>query len=146
MSERKNAVWMLLTGAGLGAGLMYLLDASQSWRRRYPETSDDKLVERVRSKMGRYVSHPRAIEVMAQDGCVCLRGPILTHEAKGLLNAVRSVRGVRELDIQLEPHNTAETIPARRWADRRSHDSVSECSPSCNLVRPLRPLSIVGDF
>src|SRR5689334_15407965 len=33
------------------------------------DTSDEIVVDRVRSKMGRYVSHPASIEVHVRDGC-----------------------------------------------------------------------------
>jgi hypothetical protein len=69
---------------------------------------DDVLVERVRSKMGRYVSHPAAIEVSAQSGTICLSGPILTHEVDDLFCAVRSVRGVRDIEDHLDVHSSAD--------------------------------------
>src|SRR5437763_1294527 len=56
-----------------------LMAEAQS-RLREDHVSDDVLVERVRSQMGRVVSHPRAIEVMAHNGRVTLRGPILANE------------------------------------------------------------------
>src|SRR5262245_20884398 len=37
--------------------------------------SDDVIASRVRSKVGRIVSHPRAIEIAVHDGHVSLRGP-----------------------------------------------------------------------
>jgi hypothetical protein len=39
--------------------------------------SDEVLEERVRSKLGRSVSHPRAIDISVRDGRVTLRGPVL---------------------------------------------------------------------
>ncbi|XYH95377.1 hypothetical protein ACMHYB_47485 [Sorangium sp. So ce1128] len=44
--------------------------------------SDDVLADRVRAKLGRVVSHPRAIDVQAFDGCVTLRGPVLAREVE----------------------------------------------------------------
>src|SRR5437763_385294 len=40
---------------------------------------DDVLVERVRAKLGRYISHPHAIEVDVSGGRICLTGPALAH-------------------------------------------------------------------
>ena len=68
------------------------------------ETSDQKLVARVRSKLGRVVSHPHAINVTANEGHVTLNGPILTHEVDDLLKAVSKVSGVNEIENQLEEH------------------------------------------
>ena len=73
---------------------------------------DDVLVARVRSKLGRAVSHPSAIDVTAHQGCVTLRGPILAHEVPQLLRTVRAVRGVCEIDNQLEVHEQADGIAA----------------------------------
>src|SRR5262245_6626086 len=47
----------------------------RAFRRDVPD--DDRLVERVRAQLGRAVSHPHAIRVEVDDGCVTLRGPIL---------------------------------------------------------------------
>lgn len=65
---------------------------------------DEVLAERVRSKMGRSVSHPGAIEVTAESGRVTLRGPILEDEIEDLLSTVRSVRGVHEVEDRLDVH------------------------------------------
>src|SRR5690606_11003991 len=59
------------------------------------EVPDAVLVERVRSALGRVVSHPGAIDVQVTAGCVSLSGPILAHEVPQLMRAVRAVRGVR---------------------------------------------------
>jgi hypothetical protein len=66
---------------------------------------DDLLIiERVRARMGRIVSHPHAIQIGARDGRVTLSGPILAGEVRGLLDAVRSVRGVSDIDNYLVVH------------------------------------------
>ncbi|MGH8609470.1 MAG: BON domain-containing protein [Gammaproteobacteria bacterium] len=72
------------------------------------EVSDEVLVNRVRTKMGRVVSHPRAIKVTLEQGRVTLSGAVLEHEHEDLLQAVRSVQGVVAVADQLEP---AETYP-----------------------------------
>src|SRR2546423_929750 len=58
---------------------------------------DAVLVDRVRSKLGRIVSHPSAIQVTAQNGNVTLAGPILAAEVPKLLTCVRRVAGVNDL-------------------------------------------------
>lgn len=72
---------------------------------------DDLLVDRIRSNLGRVVSHPKVIDVKVQDGFVTLSGPVLTHEHKPLYRCVAAVRGVRGVDDRLELHDTAEQIP-----------------------------------
>jgi uncharacterized membrane protein len=69
------------------------------------------LVERVRSAIGRAVSHPHAISVRAEaNGRIVLEGPVLRHEVDYLLKRVRSVRGVREAINRLEVHTEANGI------------------------------------
>src|SRR5262249_44966825 len=62
---------------------------------------DDILVERVRSAMGRAVSHPHSIEVDVTDGWVTLSGPVLAEEHKRLVQCVKKVRGVQFLEDRL---------------------------------------------
>jgi uncharacterized membrane protein len=68
------------------------------------DVSDEVLVARIRSKLGRVCSHPSAIEVNTSQGHVDLRGPILTYEMKDVISAVSSVQGVRRVENRLEPH------------------------------------------
>lgn len=83
----------------------------RGWLRR-GETDDDTLVDRVRSKIGRLVSHPHAIRVTSEQGVVTLGGPILQAEMQRLLRTVESVRGVREVVNQLEEYKQAGDTPA----------------------------------
>jgi osmotically-inducible protein OsmY len=72
--------------------------------------SDETLVEHIRVELGRHPVHHRAIEITANQGSVTLRGPALASEVDELLSAVSSVRGVMEVDNQLEVHEQAESI------------------------------------
>jgi len=63
--------------------------------------SNEKLVERVRSKMGRYVSRPNAIEIDADNGNVRLRGSIFADELAKFLHCVKGIPGVASVDSQL---------------------------------------------
>lgn len=75
------------------------------------ELSDEQIVARVRSKMGRYVSHPSSVEVSCKDGYVTLSGPILENEVAGLLASVKHVPGVRGVINRLEPHRSDDHLP-----------------------------------
>jgi uncharacterized membrane protein len=79
---------------------------------RRGSVDDCVLIERVRAKLGRHVSHPHAIEVTAKDGVATLRGPILSAEGPGLIRAVRHVRGVRSIVDELEWHEDPGNTPA----------------------------------
>src|SRR5688500_17292510 len=124
-----NKELRIISGIGLGAALMYMLDPDRGRRRRAlvrdklasaanktpdaigvtardlsnrvrglaaqagsmfasGEVSDGVLVARVRSKMGRSVSHPSSIEVAASQGRITLSGPILAGEIDDLLSCV----------------------------------------------------------
>ncbi len=92
---------------------------AQAASRLRPDDSDDEsLAERVRAKLGRYVSHPDTVEVEARDGCITLRGPILSREVEELVAAISSVRGVREVLNRLEPHATSDGVPALQGRGR----------------------------
>lgn len=140
--------WSLMgsagVGAGLGAGLMYLLDPQGGRRRRAlardktvsalktggnaalktgkdlgnrtkglvhdagsllhrgGEVDDQVLCDRVRSKLGRIASHPADIEVTALEGRVKLLGSVPVSEADKLLATVAKVKGVKDVDCQLQ--------------------------------------------
>ncbi|MBU6427926.1 MAG: SRPBCC family protein, partial [Cyanobacteria bacterium REEB65] len=83
-------------------------------RARLPQDSvpDEILALRIRSRMGRYTSHPHAIAVEVHAGRVVLSGPVLEHERHPLARCVRTTPGVVELDDRLEAHRSAEAVPA----------------------------------
>jgi hypothetical protein len=76
------------------------------------DADDTTLVERVRAKLGRVCSHPRAIDVEAAGGDVTLRGPVLAHELNNLLATIAAVRGVRSVTSELESHESADGVPS----------------------------------
>src|SRR4051812_41043050 len=74
--------------------------------------SDEELVERVRARLGRVVSHPHALRTATRDGRIELTGPILAREIDALLEAVRRVPGVREVHDRLTAYETPDGISA----------------------------------
>ncbi len=89
-------------------------------RLRREEVDDDTLGARVRSAIGRVVSHPGAIEVDVIDRRVTVRGPVLAAEAHDLIGTVRGVRGVSDVIDETSVHSTAEGVPARQGEGSRS--------------------------
>jgi BON domain len=85
---------------------------------------DVRLVERVRAKLGRVCSHPRAIDVIADNGQITLRGPVLTSEADAIVAAAAAVRGVGGVCNAMEVHETAEDIPALQGEGRAAGSSL----------------------
>lgn len=89
-------------------------------KRRPANATDDVLVARVRSKLGRLSRHPHAIEVVAKgDGMIELRGPVLRDDVERVLSGISHVRGVRAIDDDLDVHETAEDVPGLQGGDRR---------------------------
>jgi uncharacterized membrane protein len=84
------------------------------------DVSDDVLVDRVRAKIGRTVSHPSAIEVTARNGKVTLSGPVLESEADDLIDAAYAVRGVRDAESRVDTHKTTENVPGLQGGRLRS--------------------------
>jgi hypothetical protein len=84
--------------------------SSQLRAARGGPVTDDVVVARVRARLGRFVSHPHAIHVTAQNGYVTLAGDILAGEHGRLLQALRTVVGVRDCTDRLDVHTSAERI------------------------------------
>jgi osmotically-inducible protein OsmY len=73
---------------------------------------DDQLVARVRSELGHRVEHARGIEVVAEQGRVTLRGPVLSSELDEVLATTLKVRGVEAVENRLDVHPTPEGVSA----------------------------------
>jgi osmotically-inducible protein OsmY len=154
-----------LSGIGLGAGAMFLLDPDRGKRRRalvrdkavrvsntsretlektardlrnraigvVAETKamfaeehvpDPILVDRVRAYLGRFPVHDRALQVDAEDGVVTLSGDALASELNTILDAVSSVRGVKDVISNLVVHESADSISALQ-GNPRGAESIS---------------------
>jgi uncharacterized membrane protein len=102
------------------------------------EAPDQVVEARVRSKMGRIVSHPHAIEVAVNQGRVVLSGPILAHEVDDLLSCVSSVAGVTEVDNLLDVHKEAGSVPGLQGGRVRTGDRFElmqeNWSPTARLL------------
>jgi uncharacterized membrane protein/osmotically-inducible protein OsmY len=80
-------------------------------RLKREKASDDAvLASRVRARLGRAVSHSHAIGVTALHGQITLSGPVLASEKAQLLDAVRAVPGVAEIDDKLDVHERPDHI------------------------------------
>jgi osmotically-inducible protein OsmY len=69
------------------------------------DVTDDVLQDRVRSKLGRYSFKIKGLEVSAINGTVTLTGHVAVDLVPKILRAVRLVRGVKEVDNQLQLSN-----------------------------------------
>ncbi len=99
---------------------------------------DAVLVDRVRSKLGRVVSHPGAIHVTAQNGNVTLSGPVLSAEVPELLVCVNRIQGVNEVTNNLELHDEPGNHPALQGGRMREGGRFEffqeNWSPAARLV------------
>ncbi|MFB3906251.1 MAG: SRPBCC family protein [Acidobacteriota bacterium] len=113
------------TGDALGA---LSSDVANRARGIYSETTskvsreqvpDNVLAERVRSRLGRFSSHPSSMEVTVSGGRVTLRGPILEKEIDDILRAVGDVRGVVDVNDELEVHKESAGVPGLQGPGKR---------------------------
>lgn len=110
-SARKTGQAAQITARDLRNRAQGIASSVQSTFKSAP-VDDAKLTDRVRSKLGRVVSHPGAIRVEVRDGVVSLGGPVLLEEVPHLLTAVNRVSGVKEVVNDLEPHAATDNHPA----------------------------------
>jgi uncharacterized membrane protein len=115
---------------------------------RHEDVSDRALVERVRSEIGRYVSHPHALEVSVNEARVRLSGPILAEEVDDLIACVARVRGVREVENRLEAHREAGNLPSlqggRPRAGHRFEFLQENWSPAARLFTGISGIVLLA--
>ncbi|HTT07160.1 MAG TPA: hypothetical protein VMF64_17930 [Steroidobacteraceae bacterium] len=88
---------------------------------RGDEAAPGVLVERVRSRLGRVVSHPGAVHVSADEQhAVRLSGAVLAWEHEPLRRAVAGVAGVGAIHDELQVHESAAHVSALQGAPRRT--------------------------
>jgi hypothetical protein len=118
---RKTAEGMKVTAHDLRNRTQGIITGIESLVSSEPP-EDSVLIERVRSKLGRTVSHPRALEVTAQNGVVWVKGPILAKEVDELLTTVKHIPGVNDVVNDLEVHEEADNHPALQGGRKRRGD------------------------
>jgi hypothetical protein len=79
---------------------------------RREDVDDGILHDRVRTAIGRVVSHPGAVHLDVINGRVTLRGQVLANEADDLVAAAKAVRGVSEVINELVFHDTPGGVPS----------------------------------
>ncbi len=72
--------------------------------------SDQTLQARVRAQLGHYVAEPTAISVTINNGTVTLGGKLRASEAQPLIERVRTIPGVKDVENRLELHDSADNI------------------------------------
>lgn len=102
------------------------------------DAEDEVVAERVRSKIGRSIRHPGAVEVEISGGTAHLRGLALASEIQDLIRCVEHVRGVNRVVNEVEVHSSPDGISALQGngkAGRHGLDVFSEhWKPRTSLV------------
>ena len=94
---------------------------------RTRQADDQVLFARVRSRLGRLVSHPHAIDVIVDDGKILLNGDVLQREFAQLMRGINAVRGVKHVEQQLQVHESAENISSlQRGRERESRSELMQ--------------------
>jgi len=113
-----------------------------------PTPPDDVLGERVRARLGRLVSHPGAIDVIASNGTVTLSGPVFEAEVEQLLEGVGAVAGVTAVQNQLEPHRDAALVSALQGPGPRTllepPATWLRWTPTARLIAGVAGLALVA--
>jgi uncharacterized membrane protein len=86
---------------------------------RTREISDQVIEGRVRTELGRFVSHPHAVKTTVANGHLVVEGPILAREATQLLVRLASVRGVASIENRLALHEDTAHISALQGGETR---------------------------
>jgi uncharacterized membrane protein len=111
------------------------------------KVSDYVLEQRVRTALGRMVSHPHAIEVSCKDGSVSLSGWVMADELRGLDKTVGSVRGVEEVSTFLNITDHPEHIPDLQGGvpRKRVPELIQESwSPTARVIAGSTGLGLIG--
>jgi uncharacterized membrane protein len=105
------------------------------------EVADDVLADRVRTALGRVISHPRSVEVSAEHGWITLSGPIIASEESRLLRRIRKVPGVRGVENKLEVYkSTAHISGLQGGVPRQERFELMQT----NWSPAIRLLSVLG--
>lgn len=108
-------------------------------RMRDDDVPDHIIIERIRSKIGRAVSHPRAIQIQSIGGRVRLSGAVLAPELGDLLATVTHVRGVRTIDNQLSAYSHPGDGPSLQPTIGSRHRPSSRL-PAVRFIADLIPM------
>lgn len=110
--------------------------------------ADDPVLEaRVRSEMGRRISHPHAIHIEAKNGRVVLSGDILVFEEKNFLHHVAQVPGVKKVENRLRMHELGENFSNLKGGTQREarfEYFQTHWAPGPRLLAALSGAAMVG--
>ena len=110
---RRTGRWFNRTGRHLANRAYGVAAETRSMLHSAESISSEQLLRRVRAHIGRVVSHPRLVQVMADaNGCVTLSGAIVARETDRLVSTIESIPGVCLVVNRLEPKQTDQDLQA----------------------------------
>ncbi|MGH9866605.1 MAG: BON domain-containing protein [Candidatus Polarisedimenticolia bacterium] len=121
---------------GWWAGLLSVCAAEE-------DVSDDVLESRVRSRLGRSVSHPSWIRIEADQGQVSVTGHVPNRDREKLHRTVASIRGVRHVDERDLVVDPDDRVPYTAVELRRSHGHWKPAERLCAVLTGLS-LGVAG--
>ena len=146
-AQRKTAECIEVTSSDLSNRARGIASDIQS-KFTSGDVDDAVLVDRVRSKLGRIVSHPGAVEVASENGNVTLSGPILDAEVDHVLSCVKWISGVKDITNNLEVHKEAGNHPALQGGRERQGSQFEflqeSWSPAARLVAGVAGASLAA--
>ncbi len=92
--------------------------AAVAARLKRDQAGDEKVQERVRTALGRVASRAGTIDVSVYNRRVVLRGPVPAAEVDAILRSISRVRGVRDVENQLEVHEDTSRVSPLQGAGR----------------------------
>jgi uncharacterized membrane protein len=158
IGDRLNHAWHVLTrrtdrtARDLANRTYGLYASARSRLTHHGENARDEILEdRIRARIGHVSSHPRAINVLADQGCVILAGDVLDDEADDVLAAARKTPGVCDVRDYLHRHKTPGQNPnlqgghARRGASARPDFLQDNWSPATRLIAGATGTVLMGN-
>jgi hypothetical protein len=112
-------------GEGVGAAARDVRNRSAgaaaelSARLKRDRAGDEIVQKRVRAALGRVASHPGAIKVSVYNRRVILNGSVPAAELESILRSIARVRGVREVENQLEAYEQTGGVSSLQGSGRR---------------------------
>ena len=111
----------------LGSRMQGLREQAGSMLARRREQVDDQLLKaRVYQQISSIASQPEAIDIDVKQGCVTLAGRVPAHERQLLLDAARSVEGVREVEDYLDTQDASASFLTGRDTGEYQVEEVLE--------------------
>ncbi|WP_309111960.1 SRPBCC family protein [Saccharothrix sp.] len=106
---RAGAAGLACDAGNRGRGVV----AEARYRLKGRRVDDPQVLhDRVRSELGRHVTHPHAVDVHVEDRAVTLTGVVLEREAARTLRALRRVPGVDRVDARWTVHRQSTGVSA----------------------------------